>query len=195
MSLGTAVLILGVLCLLVFGAGFRRFALWGSVGIAAVVALIVLATWVQTEIEEKKAKEARCRTSVAVQERLAARKGNMMLPPGVTRKNFQATVDRMVNDVKQWNTPERCYWYENGGRDILTSVGNDPEIADRVTATVAKTSQTTPVLANAAFTTKGHNQAMLGVPVRTGKFPNVMSPWPRTSVVSGQAELGPLQPV
>jgi hypothetical protein len=30
MSFGTAVLILGVLCLLVFSAGFRRFALWAS---------------------------------------------------------------------------------------------------------------------------------------------------------------------
>jgi hypothetical protein len=36
MSLGTAVLILGVLCLIVFSAGFRRFALWAS----AVAALI-----------------------------------------------------------------------------------------------------------------------------------------------------------
>jgi hypothetical protein len=38
MSLGTAVLILGVLCLIVFSAGFRRFALWASaVAVAAMV--------------------------------------------------------------------------------------------------------------------------------------------------------------
>jgi hypothetical protein len=38
MSLGTAVLVLGVLCLLVFSAGFRRFALWAStVAIAALI--------------------------------------------------------------------------------------------------------------------------------------------------------------
>ena len=69
MSLGIAVLILGVLCLLVFSVGFRRFALWGSALIAVVLALVVFTTWVQTE-REKKAEEARCRASVAVQKRL-----------------------------------------------------------------------------------------------------------------------------
>jgi hypothetical protein len=103
-------------------------------------------------------------------------RGDVTMPPGMKPKHFSSEVARLVQGVKDWNTPQRRYWYENSGHAIGTSTGWDPEMADRLTYGIAKTSPQTPVLANAMYAATAHHQAALGEPVRAGMFPNNMGP-------------------
>jgi hypothetical protein len=100
-------------------------------------------------------------------------KGDVTFPPGKSLDTFANDVKEKIADVKEWNTPERRYWYENGGKSIM-GVSGDPAIADRMIGSIATTSTNTPVPANAAFSIRGHNQIMAGDPVNTGMFPNAM---------------------
>jgi len=101
-------------------------------------------------------------------------RGDITLPPGRTLSGIQDHVDELTNDVKQWNNPQRRMWYENSGNAINTATGKNAPMAERLTYGISKTSQGTPVLDNAAYAIKGHNQAMVGDPVKTGRFPAVM---------------------
>jgi hypothetical protein len=103
-------------------------------------------------------------------------RGDMTLPDHVTPETFANEVQSKIDDVKQWNNPQRRFWYENSGDAINTAVGGDPEMADRLTLSVAKTSQGTPVLDNASYSARAHHQIMAGDPVSTGKYPAAMSP-------------------
>ena len=103
-------------------------------------------------------------------------RGDITFPSHVTPENFADEVAKKVQDVKEWNNPQRRYWYENSGDIINTAVGGDPEMADRITHAVAKTSQGTPVLDNASYAARAHHQVMVGDPVFTGMYPNTMSP-------------------
>lgn len=103
-------------------------------------------------------------------------RGDITFPPGVTPETFADEVARKAQDIRDWNNPQRRYWYENSGQDIHTAVGGDPEMADRLTLSVAKTSQGTPVLDNASYSARAHHQIMAGDPVSTGKYPAAMSP-------------------
>jgi hypothetical protein len=90
------------------------------------------------------------------------------LPPGLKLKDFARQVSRLTDEVKAWNNPKRRYWYENSGRAIYDMVGRDPTAADRLTFGVSKTSQQTPVLANAAYAARGHHLHAAGLPIHTG---------------------------
>ena len=103
-------------------------------------------------------------------------RGDVTFPPGVNPGNFADEVARKIQDVKEWNNKQRRFWYENSGEDINKAVGGDPELADRLTLAVAKTSQGTPVLDNASYSARAHHQIMAGDPVSTGKYPAAMSP-------------------
>jgi hypothetical protein len=103
-------------------------------------------------------------------------RGDITFPSHVTPENFADEIATKVQDVKDWNNPQRRFWYENSGDAINTAVGGDPELADRVTHAISKTSQGTPVLDNASYAARAHHQIMAGDPVFTGMYPNAMSP-------------------
>lgn len=68
------------------------------------------------------------------------------------------------------------YWYDRSSQTLLDLAGDRPGLADRAAGAAAVTSQGAGVPANAAFLAKGHNQAVLGAPVNTGRFPSSQSP-------------------
>jgi hypothetical protein len=95
-------------------------------------------------------------------------------PTGVSTKAHEETRLRnymqLVDEGK-----EGADWYEKGGKSILFHANDDPERARQLAASFATTSSGTSVQANAGFGIKGHNQAMAGVPIETGRFPSAMS--------------------
>lgn len=103
-------------------------------------------------------------------------RGDMTLPPGMKPEHFAREAHRLAQDVRQWNDPQRRFWYENSGDMISQAVGHDPEMADKLTMGIAKTSPQTPVLDNAAYAAMAHHQMAAGEPVKAGRFPNAMGP-------------------
>lgn len=66
-------------------------------------------------------------------------------------------------------------WYDDSGKAIMSHTGEDPEMSRKVAGNFAVTSSSTGVKPNTGFTVKGHNQAISGDPVNTGRFPTAMS--------------------
>lgn len=94
-------------------------------------------------------------------------------PPHVkTRGDFDALVQHYA-DLAQQGAAHR-EWYEDSGQSIYRHAGDNPRAADAVAFGAARTSPQTPVGMNTGFTIKGHNQALAGDPIVTGKNPNVM---------------------
>jgi hypothetical protein len=113
-------------------------------------------------------------------------RGDIKMPPGMTKRHFARELARRIADVKEFNTPENRYWYENSGQEIGTATGWNPEEADRATYGLSKTSQSTPVPANAAYTATAHHQYAAGDPVHTGLYPNTMGRMIEEAYGSGQ---------
>jgi hypothetical protein len=67
-------------------------------------------------------------------------------------------------------------WYEESGGAIHFHTGERPELSLPLTEGMAVTSASTSVPANTGFGIKGHNQAVMGQPVVTGRFPTAMGP-------------------
>ena len=65
-------------------------------------------------------------------------------------------------------------WYTSSGKAILGAAGESPEMADKIAQGLAITSKATPVATNLSYAATAHNQAMLGGPIRAGRFPNQM---------------------
>lgn len=78
-----------------------------------------------------------------------------------------------INHVKE-GVPGRL-WYEDSGGAIFSHAGDDLTQANRFGGGMAVTSGGTTVAANSGFGIKGHNQANLGQPIETGRFPGAMS--------------------
>lgn len=66
-------------------------------------------------------------------------------------------------------------WYDDSGQKINFLTGENKNLANQVAETFGITSQSTGVPANTAFAIKGHNQAMAGMPINTGRFPATQS--------------------
>jgi hypothetical protein len=81
------------------------------------------------------------------------------------RKKYKATVEKGV---------QGALWYDDSGKAIMSHVGEDPEMARKLGGNFAVTSASTGVKPNTGFAVKGHNQAMSGDPVVTGRFPTAM---------------------
>lgn len=62
-------------------------------------------------------------------------------------------------------------WYDESGKAISKLTGGDETLANQFAENLAITSQSTGVPANTSFAIKGHNQAMAGMPINTGRFP------------------------
>lgn len=65
-------------------------------------------------------------------------------------------------------------WYQQSGRSIMEHMGENEPLAVKLTGAIGVTSSQTPVLTNLEHGVRGHNQAMMGDPVRTGMFPTAM---------------------
>jgi len=86
-------------------------------------------------------------------------------------------------------TPGR-YWYDDSGK-VIGEITPNSEIANKLSANLGVTSQGTGVDPNLGATIKGHNQAMVGDSIVTGRFPKRMGS-DITNIYEGQGpELGP----
>lgn len=85
---------------------------------------------------------------------------------GAMRKNYLA-------DAKV-GAPYSKYWYDDTSKDLFRLAGQDVHTADNLAHTMAALSSRTPVGANTMYGFKGWNQNLMGDPVKTGAFPNVM---------------------
>ena len=85
---------------------------------------------------------------------------------------------------------EQRDWYDTGGQSIMKHAGDDPVVANKFAENLATTSTMTPVGSNTAHSVKAHNQAVQGLPVRTGMFPETMSPSIENIYHSGETTSG-----
>lgn len=83
------------------------------------------------------------------------------------RKAYKEKVEKGV---------QGALWYDDSGRAIMEHTGDNPDMARKVAGNFAITSSQTGVKPNTGFAIKGHNQAISGDPVKTGRFPNKMGP-------------------
>lgn len=94
-------------------------------------------------------------------------------PLGVAnRRQEKAIVDRYVQMVE--DGVKGADWYNDSGQSILFHAGDDPATADKFGGALAVTSASTGVPVNTGFGVKGHNQAVAGMPINTGRFPSNM---------------------
>ena len=81
-------------------------------------------------------------------------------------------------------------WYDESGREVK-KLTQDKETANKVAANLGVTSAGSAVDVNLGATIKGHNQAIVGDPVVTGRFPKSMGP-SISKIYEGKGpELGP----
>jgi hypothetical protein len=66
------------------------------------------------------------------------------------------------------------HWYDDSGKAIIDHVGGNVPLANQVAETGAITSASTGVDPNTQFMIRGHNQAMAGDPIATGRYPTAM---------------------
>lgn len=108
-------------------------------------------------------------------------------PRGVMTRGHEDT--RLQNYLKLVDEGvEGAGFYDDSGKAILSHMNDDPEMARKLSATMAATSSGTSVQANSGFGIKGHNQAMAGEPIQTGRFPTAMGGMIR-DIYSGASEV------
>lgn len=95
-------------------------------------------------------------------------------PLGVATPQAEAARRKAYKDAVKEGEKGR-YWYEDSGKAIKYSMGDDIELSNKFGENFAVTSASTGVPANTAFAVKGHNQAMAGDPINTGRFPKAQS--------------------
>jgi len=82
------------------------------------------------------------------------------------RENYRQTVEK---------GKQGALWYDDSGKAIMSHTGENPDMARKVSGNFAVTSSSTGVKPNTGFTVKGHNQAISGDTINTGRFPTAMS--------------------
>jgi hypothetical protein len=65
-------------------------------------------------------------------------------------------------------------WYNKSGQAIISHAGDTPALADAVIGGVARTSPQTDVASNLGHAVTLHSQALVGAPLKGGRFPNIM---------------------
>jgi hypothetical protein len=114
-------------------------------------------------------------------------------PKGVTtpakrRKIVTDYADRIEKALDAGIEPG--YFYREG-TEVIGRVTQDPAAATKFAKTIAITSQATDVPANVGHAVRGMEQAAVGAPIRTGRFPVKMSK-ETEPVMAGEAlDLGP----
>lgn len=107
---------------------------------------------------------------------LAAKDGNKRIPGAPadikTKRQEAKRRDEYRNTVEKG--VQGALWYDDSGNAIMSHVGEDKDMARKVAGNFAVTSAGTGVKPNTGFTVKGHNQAISGDPVVTGRFPVAM---------------------
>tara|TARA_R110000772_G_C13287248_1_gene437643 strand:+ start:84 stop:2102 length:2019 start_codon:yes stop_codon:yes gene_type:complete len=94
-------------------------------------------------------------------------------PYGIFKKADETkSVNKYVNTVKKGISGSD--WYEKGGKSILKLSDDNPKLANKFAENLATTSAGTGVSPNLAFSIKGHNQAIVGDKIITGRFPKTM---------------------
>jgi hypothetical protein len=95
-------------------------------------------------------------------------------PPGIdTPEQVNDLVRKYVSNIE--GGAIGAPWYDKSSKAVFDLTGRNKKTADKFVSGVSATSATTSVPANWGFAVKGHNQAMAGVPVDTGKYPQQMS--------------------
>ena len=96
-------------------------------------------------------------------------------PAGVTSKKSLASMQKRLLDYAEKGADYRR-WYEDTNDFIRQQTAQRPGRQDQYAASAAITSQGTSVPANATMAMKGHNQAIVGDSINTGRFPASMGP-------------------
>jgi len=96
-------------------------------------------------------------------------------PIGVTNTQGEAARRKIYKDHMNEGLAGRN-WYDDSGSSLLFHAGDDPALANKLGEAFSVTSSSTGVGPNTAFAIKGHNQAMAGAPIDTGRFPQSMGP-------------------
>jgi hypothetical protein len=96
-------------------------------------------------------------------------------PPGVDSPQAVAGMTRNYLKNVEEGAPG-ADWYKKSSNVIWDFAGHNQAVADPFVSGLSATSSSTGVPVNFGFAVKGHNQAMAGVPVDTGRFPQSMSP-------------------
>jgi hypothetical protein len=107
-------------------------------------------------------------------------------PLGVTtRRQEKSIVDRYIKMVE--DGVHGADWYVDSGRSNLWHAGGNPALADKFGGALAVTSSSTGVPVNTGFGVKGHNQAIAGMTINTGRFPQNMRK-PIEEIYNGAAD-------
>ena len=106
-------------------------------------------------------------------------------PPGVT---LDAAVKRQMTLARQGEVGR--YFYPRGA-EAITRGTVDPAARDPFFAGLSTTSSDTGLPQNVRFTIKGHNQWMVGDPIKTGRYPNPMGARLEDVYAKGAPSKGP----
>ncbi len=96
-------------------------------------------------------------------------------PTDITSKQKLAAMQRRLRDYAEKGADYRR-WYEETNDFMQQQTASRPGRQDQYAGTAAITSQGTSVPANATMAMKGYNQAIVGDPINTGRFPSSMGP-------------------
>jgi len=94
-------------------------------------------------------------------------------PSGVNSPQKLGHMQTRLRNYLELGAPYR-EWYEKTNDWVQQSLDNRPGRVDQYGGTVAITSSGTAVPQNAGFAIKGYNQAIVGDPIQTGRFPASM---------------------
>ena len=96
-------------------------------------------------------------------------------PAGTTSPQKLASIQKKLRNYAEKGADFRM-WYENTNEWAKSQTGGRPGRLDQYAATAAITSQGASVPANAVMAMKGFNQALVGDPVKAGRFPASQGP-------------------
>ena len=119
---------------------------------------------------------------------LLGTKGVVTPPPGKTVAGTAADYAALARQGAKGR-----YFYPIGGETLKQRMA-DPRAINPYAATLSQTSTTTPWAGNVQYSTKGLNQFMAGLPIVTGKYPNVMSPRIQETFETGGSAVETLGP-
>lgn len=108
---------------------------------------------------------------------------------GISPQKATAMLKSMVADAEE-GAPFAKHWYDDASKANFRVAGEDPAKANRLVDAEAITSSGTSVDQNLLHAAKGFNQDLVGDPVRTGRFPNVMGPAIEKSFANESAATG-----
>lgn len=90
----------------------------------------------------------------------------------LTTRQIKALSEDYLRQVEQGAAG--ADWYQQSGRSMMSHMGENEPLAIKFAGATGITSSQTPVLTNLEHAVRGHNQAIMGDPVRTGMFPTAM---------------------